>query len=143
MNPVDTSTERTHALAPITSVSVHHEEPRLNTVVEKEITQSTIVAETPIETGALADIVSQTTWSPQSVTTNTMEEERVARIKRIRDMMTTTEGLESIINSHPSMENDYNISQNFSSPRPKSSLGIDSSGDLSFRNNSAIDAQVD
>lgn len=143
MNPVDTSTERTHALAPITSVSVHHEEPRLNTVVEKEITQSTIVAETPIETGALADIVSQTAWSPQSVTTNTMEEERVARIKRIRDMMTTTEGLESIINSHPSMENDYNISQNFSSPRPKSSLGIDSSGDLSFRNNSAIDAQVD
>ena len=143
MNPVDTSTERTHALAPITSVSVHHEEPRLNTVVEKEITQSTIVAETPIETGALADIVSQTTCSPQSVTTNTMEEERVARIKRIRDMMTTTEGLESIINSHPSMENDYNISQNFSSPRPKSSLGIDSSGDLSFRNNSAIDAQVD
>lgn len=143
MNPVDTSTERTHALAPITSVSVHHEEPRLNTVVEKEITQSTIVAETPIETGALADIVSQTTWTPQSVTTNTMEEERVARIKRIRDMMTTTEGLESIINSHPSMENDYNISQNFSSPRPKSSLGIDSSGDLSFRNNSAIDAQVD
>lgn len=143
MNPVDTSTERTHALAPITSVSVHHEEPRLNTVVEKEITQSTIVAETPIETGTLADIVSQTTWSPQSVTTNTMEEERVARIKRIRDMMTTTEGLESIINSHPSMENDYNISQNFSSPRPKSSLGIDSSGDLSFRNNSAIDAQVD
>lgn len=143
MNPVDTSTERTHALAPITSVSVHHEEPRLNTVGEKEITQSTIVAETPIETGALADIVSQTTWSPQSVTTNTMEEERVARIKRIRDMMTTTEGLESIINSHPSMENDYNISQNFSSPRPKSSLGIDSSGDLSFRNNSAIDAQVD
>lgn len=143
MNPVDTSAKSTTGFTPITSVSIHQEPSMVNAIAEEETSQTTITVETPAKTGELADIVNQTTWPSQPATKGTMEEERVARIKRIRDMMTTPDGLESIINSHPSMENDYNISQNFSSPRPKSSLGIDSSGDLSFRNNSAIDAQVD
>lgn len=70
-------------------------------------------------------------------------ENRMARIARLRETMQTSEGLEQIINSHPTPENGFSLDYTYSAPQAKSSLSVNDSGNVEIQNNSAIDAQVD
>lgn len=70
-------------------------------------------------------------------------ENRMARIARLRETMQTSEGLEQIINSHPTPENGFSLDYTYSAPQAKSSLSVNDSGNVEMQNNSAIDAQVD
>jgi hypothetical protein len=65
------------------------------------------------------------------------------QIKKLKELMSTDEGLEQIINSHPDAGNNYDISQSFSAPKQQSSFAINSMGAVGITANSAIDAQVD
>lgn len=68
---------------------------------------------------------------------------RMARIAKLRETMQTSEGLEQIINSHPTPENGFSLEYTYSAPQSKSSLSINDSGNVDMQNNFAIDAQVD
>lgn len=69
--------------------------------------------------------------------------QRMEQIKKLKELMSTDEGLEQIINSHPDAGNNYDISQSFSAPKQQSSFAINSMGAVGITANSAIDAQVD
>lgn len=69
--------------------------------------------------------------------------QRMEQIKKLKELMSTEEGLEQIINSHPDAGNNYDISQSFSAPKQQSSFAINSMGSVGITANSAIDAQVD
>lgn len=69
--------------------------------------------------------------------------QRMESIKKIKELMNTTEGLEQIINSHPDAENNYEISQRFSAPKQQASFAVNAMGAIDITSNSALDAQVD
>ncbi len=137
MNPIQQSSiEKGTTSVPISDINIR---PKENTV-EKPETCTTSLPDGS-NSGGLKKMVA--TWTPLQQIANETMGERLARIKKMQDAMSTPEGLEAIINAHPCEENEYNILQNYSASRPKTSLGLDSTGGLSIRNNSAIDAQVD
>lgn len=69
--------------------------------------------------------------------------QRMEKLKKIKDMMATDEGLEQIINSHPNPENNYDLTQSFSAPKQQSSFSFNKGGSLGIVSNSALNAQVD
>ncbi len=65
------------------------------------------------------------------------------RIRKYREQMNTPEGLEQIINSHPTPDNNFDCSYSFSSPKQQASLSVNNAGNVEVRSNFAIDSQVD
>jgi hypothetical protein len=65
------------------------------------------------------------------------------KLKKIKDMKATDEGLEQIINTHPNPENNYDLTQSFSAPKQQSSFSFNKGGSLGIVSNSALNAQVD
>ncbi|MBO5964103.1 MAG: hypothetical protein J6P97_06440, partial [Bacteroidales bacterium] len=69
--------------------------------------------------------------------------QRMEQIKKMKELMSTDEGLEQIINSHPTPENNYDLTQSFSAPKQQSSFSFNKGGSLGIVSNSALNAQVD
>lgn len=82
-------------------------------------------------------------FGPINTNPNVTFEEKVERMRKIKEMLSTDEGIERIIATSPFEMEQMDFSQNFSQTSAISNYSVNKAGVVCYGKNKALDAQVD
>lgn len=82
-------------------------------------------------------------FGPINTNPNVTFEEKVERMRKIKEMLSTDEGIERIIATSPFEMEQMDFSQNFSQTSAISNYSVNKAGIVCYGKNKALDAQVD
>ena len=68
---------------------------------------------------------------------------KMERVRKLREAMQTEEGIENIINTHPTADNNFEFTRLYSAVQPTNSISVNKAGGIEVKTNTAIDAGVD
>ena len=98
--------------------------------------------------GGLINIVNKETNGLHRQTTQQEDADlsfnrKMERVRKLREAMQTEEGIENIINTHPTADNNFEFTRLYSAVQPTNSISVNKAGGIEVKTNTAIDAGVD
>ncbi len=147
MNPIGDSVSNTIGTqTAVAEPKVVIAEPKIIVAEPKPAPMEPVFRQDTFDQPSLKSQVEASLPKPDMLTRQNADKDfllRMEKIKKLNDMMKTAEGLEQIINTHPDVGNNYDLTHSFSAPKQQSSFSFTKEGTLGIVSNSAIDAQVD
>lgn len=68
---------------------------------------------------------------------------KMERVRKLREAMQTEEGIENIMNTHPTAENNFEFTRLYSASKPSSTISVNKAGDVEIKTNTALNAGTD
>ncbi|MGM9820607.1 MAG: cell division protein FtsZ [Candidatus Onthomorpha sp.] len=68
---------------------------------------------------------------------------KMERMRKIREAMQTEEGIETIMKTHPTAENNFEFTRLYSASTPSSTISVNKAGDVEIKTNTALNAGTD